>query len=286
MEKIQSYFQGRQAVLGTKHAKERVIAPLLYDQFGLAILVPPAFDTDRFGTFTRERPRLTTQLETARQKAHEAMAHTGLSLGLGSEGSFGPHPDVPFLPCNLEIVVLIDYENNLEIVGRSLATKVKMVHGYVANMAEALALAQRAGFPEHHLVVRPNEHAHVDLIKGISTYAALEAAVLSLLRKPFTRQIFIESDLRAYCNPTRMETIRRATVDLMANMQCSCPECGTPGFVILETKPGLPCRWCGLPTAWPLAQLYGCQKCNYTLLKPYPNEQEFADPGHCAFCNP
>lgn len=286
MKKCQSYFAGRQAVLGTKHGKEQVIAPLLRDLFGMETLVPRDFDTDCYGTFTREIPRLTTQLETARQKAQAAMAHTDLTLGLASEGSFGPHPDAYFLPCNLEIVVLIDREHDLEIVGQSLTTNVRLVHGYVTHWAEALELAKRAGFPEHHLVVRAHEHSNADLHKGISTYAALEEAVLSRLREPFARQVFIESDLRAHCHPTRMANIRQATLDLISNLQRCCPRCGEPGFVIRETKVGLPCRWCGSPTMLPLAQQYGCCKCHYSELISVSNQPEWADPGHCAFCNP
>jgi hypothetical protein len=124
------------------------------------------------------------------------------------------------------------------------------------------------------------------LSKGISTYAALEEAVLSRLGRLSRRQVFIESDLRAHCNPTRMANIRQAMLDLLANLQRCCPRCDEPGFVLLETKPGLPCRWCGLPTALPLAQQYGCYKCNYTELSAVPNQPEWADPGHCAFCNP
>lgn len=184
IKKCQSYFAGRQAVLGTKHGKEQVIAPLLHDFFGVETIVPRGFDTDCYGTFTREIPRLGTQLETARQKALAAMAHTGLTLGLASEGSFGPHPDAYFLPCNLEIIVLIDREHDLEIVGQSLTTNVRFVHGYVTQWEEALKLAQRAGFPEHHLVVRADERSTADLSKGISTYAALEEAVLRRLRQP------------------------------------------------------------------------------------------------------
>ncbi len=51
------YFRGRTAVLGTKHGKEQVIAPLLDEHLGVRVVVPDGFDTDRFGTFTRDVDR-------------------------------------------------------------------------------------------------------------------------------------------------------------------------------------------------------------------------------------
>lgn len=35
-----------------------------------------------------------------------------LDIGLASEGSFGPHPLIPFLPWNVEIVLLVDNREN------------------------------------------------------------------------------------------------------------------------------------------------------------------------------
>lgn len=65
---IQSYFQGRTAVIANKHKKEQVIAPILEKELGIKIIVPKDIDTDKFGTFTRDIPRKGIQLYTARKK--------------------------------------------------------------------------------------------------------------------------------------------------------------------------------------------------------------------------
>jgi hypothetical protein len=67
-------FRGRLAVLATMHRKERAIAPVLEETFGLRVEVLQGFDTDRFGTFTRAVPRPGTQLETARDLARLALS--------------------------------------------------------------------------------------------------------------------------------------------------------------------------------------------------------------------
>ncbi len=47
-------------------------------------------------------------LETAVAKARLGMRQLGLPHGIASEGSFGPHPLVPFLAASTELIVLVD----------------------------------------------------------------------------------------------------------------------------------------------------------------------------------
>ena len=85
----------RTASLATKHAKERAIARPFRFALGLEVSAPPDLDTDTLGTFTGEVPREGTPLEVCERKARLGMKVTGRSLGLASEGSFGPHPVIP-----------------------------------------------------------------------------------------------------------------------------------------------------------------------------------------------
>ncbi len=75
------FFAGRTLVLGTKHKKEKVIAPILERELGVRVIVPDNFDTDQFGTFTREIARAGNQLEAARRKATAAMDLLGADFG-------------------------------------------------------------------------------------------------------------------------------------------------------------------------------------------------------------
>ena len=91
----QTLFKDRIAVLGTMHQKERVIAPLLEKELGIKVTVPENFNTDKFGSFTREIDRPGSQIEAARLKVQQALLLTGENLGIASEGSFAPHPSLP-----------------------------------------------------------------------------------------------------------------------------------------------------------------------------------------------
>lgn len=90
-----------------------MLAPVL----GCRVELVGGYDADRLGTFTRDIPRLGTQIETAREKARIGMELAGLPLGLASEGAFGLDPLAGMLPWNVEILVLIDDENDLELIG-------------------------------------------------------------------------------------------------------------------------------------------------------------------------
>lgn len=265
-------FKNRVAVLATMHGKEAAIAPILESELGLTIQVPSDFDTDRFGTFTREIARSGDQVEAARKKASAALEFVGGDLAISSEGSFAPHPAFPMLPCDREIVLLIDTLNNLEIIGESISTETNFNHRNVSNYDEAYQFALKVGFPEHKLVVIDQEK----ILKGIGDFEQLKAAVSG-------GKVHIETDMRAMNNPTRMNAIAQATRNLVEKLKQCCPNCSTPGFTVSEIKRGLPCSWCGSPTDMVLAQLYRCQKCGF---EQNQRSEQKADPMYCFYCNP
>ena len=94
-------------MLATQHGKLRALAPPLARRLGL-IVEPAAIDTDAFGTFTGTTARTGTAAEAALAKARAGMAAAGLDLGLASEGSFGPHPWLPFGAGGVETLAFID----------------------------------------------------------------------------------------------------------------------------------------------------------------------------------
>lgn len=282
------WLMNRQVILATKHQKEQVIAPLFAQKFGVKVVVPANFDSDRFGTFTRDIPRAGNQLEAARRKAQAVLELTGETLAIASEGAFYPHPSFPFVGCDRELVLLLDLANNLEIVGEKLSTKTNYNHRYIKNGTEALEFAQEVGFPEHSLVVMsdPYTHKQEEIFKGINQTKTLIQIVDSLLEKKSQDTVYLETDMRAMCNPTRMEVIAQATLNLIQKIGQLCPQCSCPGFDRIEQKPGLLCAWCHAPTNLILAEIYQCQKCQFQATKMYPQGKQFAEPGNCLYCNP
>lgn len=275
--------RGRIALL-TRHGKERALAPVLESVLGGIVQRIDDFDTDTLGSFTREIPRAGTQIEAARKKARIGMTHAGLARGLGSEGAFGADPVTGLLPWNVEVVVLIDDVLDIEIVGMAQGAAMH-AHREVGDWQAAAAFARDARFPGHHLVVRADDQHDPCYEKGIDTWAALEAAFLRAQARSARGRVFLESDLRAHANPTRMALIGRAAGDLAARYRSKCPRCSSPGFSVVERQGGLPCSACDAPTREMHAEVFKCQKCTHTERR-VRTDLTHADPGRCDLCNP
>lgn len=284
----QQLFSDRLAVLATMHQKEKVIAPLLEQELGLKTIVPPDFNTDIFGTFTREVKRPGTQIAAARLKAEKALELTGESLAIASEGSFAPHPLVPYISSNREIVILVDKVNNLEIIGEEFSTDTNFHHQVIKSLDEAYIFAQKVGFPEHGLVIWFEDSINKghEIIKGIIKEKDLIEAVDFALQNSTDGKVNMETDMRAMYNPTRMKNIAKATHNLLNKISSCCPQCQTPGFEITQRIQGLPCELCQMPTTLTLKVIYQCKKCGFRQEKPFPNGIEFANPAQCMYCNP
>ncbi|MGB5960254.1 MAG: DUF6671 family protein [Coleofasciculaceae cyanobacterium] len=278
-----SFFVGRVGVIATMHQKEKAIAPLLEQKLGIKVTVPSNLNTDLFGTFTREIKRQGTQIEAARLKAEKALLITNETLAFASEGTFGPHPALAYLPCNREIVLLLDKVNNLEVIGQELSIETNYNHQIINTLEEAFSFAAKVGFPEHGLIVRKDPEAS-EVVKGITTEKDLVEAVESALKSH--NSIQLETDMRAMYNPTRMKNIEAATRDLIKKCQQLCPQCSYPGFDVAEYKKGLPCAICHLPTSLTLAEIYQCKHCNFRQEVLFPSSVETADPAKCMYCNP
>ena len=281
-------FAGAVAALGTRHGKELVIGPTLGAQLGLRVDVVRDVDTDRFGTFTREIPRAGTARETARAKARAALgAHGHARFGLSSEGSFGPHPSLPFVHGGVEIVLLVDRETGLEIIGTDITIETNFASACVTTVDEAAAFAGDVSFPSHALIViaapRGQPDPALGLTKGIVDPASLAQAVEHALRRH--GRAWVETDMRAHLNPTRMRSIDRAAHALARAARSVCPDCGQPGYVAVERVDGLPCGDCGAPTGKARAELLVCAGCGRREERPLGNVPH-ATAYECALCNP
>ena len=277
-------FTGRSLVIASMHGKEKVIAPGLEISLGVDTLVSDRLNTDLFGTFSGELPRTASPLEAARAKCRAACALHQCSLAVASEGSFGPHPEIPFIPCDDEIIVLMDLKHNFEIKARTISTTTNFASAKIHNWTELEAFANRALFHSHGLILRAAPNSWKGLLKGIQDWNMLEKHAKRLLH--LFDQLHVETDMRAMFNPTRMKIIEEATHKLIAIAQQHCPQCGSPGFEVREVNEGLPCEDCGSPTRSTLSRLYGCWYCTYQEEKKFPHGKLTESPQFCDICNP
>ncbi|MGL2965832.1 DUF6671 family protein [Flavobacterium sp. XGLA_31] len=277
-------FVNRKLLIATKHHKEKVIAPLFEKGIGVRCFVSDELDTDTLGTFSGEVSRKDDALTTLRKKCLLALEKNHCDLVIASEGSFGTHPAVYFATADDELMMLMDAKNNIEIVIRELSMETNFNAAAVTNAAELIDFAQRVQFPSHGLILKPAENDYRKVIKGITNLNQLKKHFYEL--KEEFGSVYVETDMRANFNPTRMNVIEKAAVKLLKAVQSPCPQCETPGFTISKANPGLPCSWCNTPTASTLSYEYQCKKCDFTEEHFYPHDKTKEDPTYCNLCNP
>ena len=285
--KLVSYKKSRSVAFATKHGKERVVSLPMKSGLGLEVVVPKEIDTDELGTFTGEIERPGTPREVVLQKACLGMEITGLSMGLASEGSFGPHPVIPFVPVDHEMMAFVDDKKGFQVVEQTLAVETNFRHANVASLTELEDFLTRSGFPSHALIVHPNQRNGSNLIfKGLQTIEDVSSAIELCRGQSSDGLTHIETDMRAHMNPTRMKAIRRLAGKLVRRLRSLCPSCSTPGWGMTGVEKGLPCRICRFPTELVKDEIFGCARCDRTDARPRIDGKQFAEPGQCPLCNP
>ncbi len=278
------FFEGRQLVIASMHQKEQVLQPLLEAGLKVNVAVAAGLNTDLLGTFSGEVPRTSDPLTTARNKCELAMELTGCDLVLASEGSFGAHPSAFFLPANEEWLLLIDRKHQLEIHARHLSTATNFAGQEFSSLEELEAFASKVGFPSHGLILRRSKDELEGILKGITDPHQLRTAALQLLETQGAG--FVETDMRAMFNPSRMQVIGETAQLLLKKLNSHCPSCQLPGFAVTAAEPGLPCSLCGTPSSTALAHLLVCSHCRHQEKVEFPHGKKTEDPQYCQVCNP
>lgn len=281
-------YRSATAVLSTKHGKHAEVAPPLVDALGMTVIVVDV-DTDTLGTFTGEIPRTRPPLDTAVAKARMGMDATGCPLGLATEGSFGPHPDAPWLTVHTELAVLVDDTrpdpngHPLIVVERSTTLDTNAARHTVTTDDQLTAALHAIGFPDAGVIVRSGRNDAEVIVKGVCDRRRLDAS-LDLIRREPAAELVIEADLRAHLNPARRHVIRATARGLALRLATVCPACRLPGFGRLGTEPGLRCADCRTPTTETAGTVLGCARCPHREHRPV--DRAAAAPAHCPQCNP
>lgn len=277
---MDNFFSSDRVLLATMHGKEVAIAPVLERRTGWKVEIAPGLDTDRFGTFSGEVAREGSAVEAARKKARAAFDKTGATLVLASEGSFGPHPAIPFVASDYELLLLMDFVHNIEIQASVISVATNYAQKTVTEWTDLEEFARSSSFPEHRLILKSKD----TMVKGIGSWSDLNAHFSNLKREQ--EELWVETDMRAMYNPMRMSVIAQTAEALADKLLSTCPSCSAPGFEITEAIPGLPCSLCKIPTSLAKAHRWICYRCGHTLEKSRPDGLLMADAAHCDWCNP
>lgn len=262
----------------TCHDKTRLVSESLG---GLGFTLEPItiYDTDHFGTFSREVPRVGSAQDTVLAKAKLAADLGRARYGLGSEGSFGRDPHIGWMPWDYELLCLWDAERQYAVFALAGSGATNYAQGEIDSLEAAVTFMDKSQFPEHALILgRPGE---AWFCKGIRERDGLIEQLQTLL--PIQQRLWLETDMRAHLNPMRQVVIRDAAVALAKRLSSRCPACKAPGFSITRGEPGLLCEGCGISTALAATHIWECPACAYAERQPVLNK---APAAHCGYCNP
>lgn len=283
-------YDGCSIGLASLHRKELILRRPLRVGLGLNLQLATSVNTDQFGNFSGDIARARDAASTCQLKAEAALQALGLDLGIASEGSFGPHPAVPLLPVGHEWMTFVDQREGL-VISEQLISRVTNYSSCQGADAPSIAgWLQQVGFPRHRLMVRPlvtaGEPTPPWLAKGVGSVETLSAAMAEAVQRSPLAQAWLETDMRAHCNPTRQVAIRQLAFRLVRRIGQACPACEAPGWGVVGTVVGLPCASCGLATGLVQRELLGCTVCGLRQDRRRRDGRRAADPLHCAYCNP
>lgn len=261
----------------TQHGKEAAVASPL-QQAGYSVQTVDGFDTDTLGTFTGETARAGSQLDAAKTKARLATELSGARFGLGSEGSFGPDPYVGMTAWAREVLVWWDAQEQRAVVAMTQGASTNYAQCTATDWNQARDFAVQAGFPAHGLVVgKPGTQG---FSKDCADWDALERQVgIGLGQGP----LWLETDMRAHRNPTRMAMIAQCAHDLARLLQSGCPACHKPGFGEDTPLIGATCESCGSVTTAVRAKKTTCNACGHSVEVVV---QATVPASRCEHCNP
>ena len=282
---MKSIFDNRRLFIATMHGKELVIGKSLNVSFDIEYYTDISFNTDMFGTFSGEINRVISPYEAALNKCKLAYDKYGTDLVVASEGSF--YMTYGFISTNHELLLLKDFKNNIEIKTEQITYDTNFNGRLFSNEEDLESLEEYLNdikFPSHAVILRDREGSVERVEKGIVSSQVLKSKVKEYLSD--FNSVYIETDMRAMFNPTRMNAIAKASENLAHKMNTKCPSCFLPGFDVVKREKGLLCEVCLKPTKAIIKDVCICTNCAFEKELFYPDGKKMEDPMYCDNCNP
>jgi hypothetical protein len=124
-------------------------------------------------------------------------------------------------------------KNDLEILVKEISTDTNFNGSEVTTLAELNRFIEKTKFPSHGLIIKNDNH----LVKGITDHESLKHVFEDFISK--YGKAFVETDMRALYNPTRMKIIERAVIKLTDKAKSLCPQMFYSGIWNYSCQRGL-----------------------------------------------
>jgi hypothetical protein len=273
----------KRIALATKHGKLEQIAPW-FESLPEYQLVLAEMNTDVFGTFSGEIARVQSPRETAIAKAIAGAEFLGTEFGLASEGTIGPHLQMPWINSDHEMLALVSRDGELVLVETYLSTEIHAHTEAVLPGVDIDALAKKLDLPNHAAIVTGEIDGEGFVFKGITESSELASVLESVFTSSGTN-IKVETDFRAMFSPSRQANISKCAERLVQRIASNCPECNQIGWGRIGFEYGVSCRECQrVVSSVPNSERLGCISCDYSESKSLG--VDFVEASRCDYCNP
>ncbi|MFN7015030.1 MAG: DUF6671 family protein, partial [Bacteroidia bacterium] len=140
------YFENKCFSVATKHKKE-IVFSTVFIHLGLSYVPALEIDTDVLGTFTGEVERKYNPLETALHKAKLLTKElNSVDFIVANEGSFGPHPYMPFVASDSEVILLYDVKADNYFYFHDVSTETNFREKDIASYNQLHEFLKQAHF--------------------------------------------------------------------------------------------------------------------------------------------
>jgi hypothetical protein len=244
-------------------------------------------NSDSLGTFSGDVARPGSMLDALRGKVKLARSISDERFILVSEGSFSTTGGFGVLAQGIEILLLHDAVSGAEVLEQYISWDTNYNTATLSTYEDLTRFLPHISFGSHALVL----YAHglppgAVLHKGIFDEREAARAFAECQKASPQGTVIAMSDMRAHCNPTRMRAITACCELLAGRLATACPQCGSGGFGLTATIPGLPCEWCGTQTQRARAETHSCVVCHAQVEKPRSDGKTQINPAECPVCNP
>lgn len=272
----------KKIALATKHGKLAQIAQAFETLRDWQIELVE-IDTDVYGTFIGEVPRLLTPRDAAIGKARAGALHAGCDYGIASEGTIGPHPQIPFINSDFEVMAFVDLKNDFAVVETLMSPEIQAHSAIVKHDTNLDELFTKLDLPAHaaNIIVSLDGKRH--FTKGIHQPEELQRVIAEALEQ--AAKVEVENDFRAMSSPSRQANIAALAEKLAARIGTHCPACNQIGWGSVGFEYGLPCSDClELAASVAHSQKLACVTCDFSELRSLGRDS--VDPARCELCNP
>lgn len=207
---LNSPYAGKVVILHSNEAKSVAIGPPLWERLRMSTL-EYVWNWGEATSSIHETCREEDVVSRARQKCDVVIERLGdkVEFVIATEGAILFDSRVPFPRRHLEVIYFIDRPHGFHLHMSRSSTLTNYARGEVRSLEDLFAFAKQAKFPSHSLLIGPNCCSCArEYPVQVNRYDDLVEAFTSSMSLSPDRSVWVETDMRAWANPSRMRIIR------------------------------------------------------------------------------